>query len=138
MASLHNSMWSKTKMYIKTYTVGPRRYIETSRWIIKLPALTKLLSGLDANMKEYTINRWGREFMEFLCPVRWSIGFGLVIVMPNVGQSRNYRDKCQWQSMVASHRNSILRHFTLDLVNLSKLTVGYYQGKPVAVDYDWM
>jgi hypothetical protein len=103
-----------------------RLVLLTRRWAIKFPRPTGwrlFLGGLLANMQEREFARTG---WPELCPVRWSIPGGWLLVMPFAEPL----DDLQWSALQQTrHEDSRVP------VEMKQDSFGVLRGAVVAVDY---
>ena len=103
----------------------------TKKYAIKIPALCSyknFLCGLLSNMQEVEFSRV-RYYKPYLCPIYFSIPFGLLVVMPNI-EICEWENTCSGYLYLYSHR----KHFTIP-AECKPDSWGRYKGHLVAVDY---
>lgn len=110
----------------------------SSRWIfvigtliVKIPSLNSwrgFLHGLLGNMQEVKFSKM-KEAQEKLCPIKFYIPFGFLVIMPKVRVLKNGElTVLQLQEFCANNTYVIPAEYKCD-------SFGYLNGKLVAIDY---
>jgi hypothetical protein len=100
-----------------------RTVLLVGRWAVKVPRLRAgykaFLCGMLSNMAER--DRWRVARQPGLCPVLWSLPFGLCVVMPRVRLVDRTTDTTELAGLTGyDHKAS---------------SYGYHRGELVAIDY---
>lgn len=115
-------MWNRNGVTREVFVVG--------RWAIKIPSVRSwrlFLTGLLANMQEATFGRMGRTE---LCPVRFHIPGGWLLVMPRVRVLSDDEFKAiSWREHLDAD-GSMIR-----LAEYKPDSFGWLDGRLVAIDY---